>query len=293
MKQLIGVSAASLIAASFAISRLFVDASVPPETLPVAMAQNPAQIEQQITQAAVGYLTKQVEKDYPPGANTSNLPSVKIEATTLAHPYALVEWFWGGMGGQALLLNKQGSWQVVLSNYGALSSSYLTKAGVPAEVTRAIVGLHQKQSLPGTTKLSANIPSRLRECIPTRQVSTAKLAGTAKKAGTAYYLLAAYPKGSEFAADLLLSTDQQNFCSLVYYNPWGKLVSLSQFAPNDVVRSLALQRLKQEIDQTPGGKTAYQEILNSGSVIPPRRTPEEVWALKQLRIQTRSISTEP
>lgn len=292
----LGIMAISLIATSAVIAKPLLKGSAPSKSAPVVgsqQSQNLTRDKQQIIQAANEYVLKQAEREYPPEADTSNLPPVKTDGITLVRPYALVEWFWGGMGGQALLVNQNQAWQVVLADNGALSIRDLSQAEIPNETAQTLIQLHQKQSLPGATKLSQNISPELRECIPSRQVATAKLAGTAKKAGITYYLLAAYPKGSEFSADLLLSTGPQDRCLLLYYRPWGELVSLSRFAPNDVVRSLALQRLKNEIDQTPGGKAGFQEILNSGADIPPRRTPEEVWALKQLGFHAQSVLVDP
>lgn len=295
MKKLLmfGVIATGLIMATAVVSRSLVSELGTSKISPVVVAQsqNATQDEQQITKAAMGYLTQKVAREYPPGVDPSPLPPVKIDAITLVRPYAIVEFFWGGMWGQVLLLKKAAVWQVVSAEYGALTSSYLAKAGVPANTAQALVKLHQEQSK-GSTILGKNVPQGLKACIPTRQVASVELAGTTKKAGTTYYLLAAYPEIDTISADLLISANQQDQCSLLFYNPWGEIPSLGQFAPIDVVRSLALQRLKRKVDKA-GGKVAYQQLLNSGvdlGVPPPtRETPEEVWALQQLGIQIRAL----
>lgn len=291
---MLGVMATTLIVATTVVARSLVSESVPPKipSVVVAQSQNAIQDEQQIIKVATGYLAKKVAEEYPPGVDTSNLPPIKINGITLVNPYAMVEWFWGGLEGQALLLKKQASWVVALSGSGVLTTRYLVETGIPVDTAKALVQRHQEGSKVSATILENNAPQGLKACVPTRQVAKATLVGTAKHEGMTYYLFAAYPEPDTISADLLISTNSQNRCLLLFYNPWGEITSLSRVAPTEVVRSLALQRLKREVSKF-GGMSAYQQFLNTGADIPPRRTPEEVWALQQLGIQTRSVVADP
>lgn len=132
--------AITLTTATVSVSRSLLSASATPETPSVTMAQsqNVSQDEQQIIKAAKKHLTK----GHPSGA-----PPVEIDAVTIVGPYATVDWFWGEMGGQALLLNQKGIWQVAFVDGGAFTSTYLVDQGVPSATAKQLVRLHEQQSL--------------------------------------------------------------------------------------------------------------------------------------------------
>lgn len=137
---------------------------------------------------------------------------------------------------------------------------------------------------------AAELPQSIKACIPVIQVAKVEIVATAQKLTTTYYLMNAYESGDPVPSDLMIAVSHQK-CSLLLYNPMNDVIPLSRFAPLDVARQLALQKLQIAVRQA-GGKEQFQQKLlaESAQIGVNYWTPEYFWALQQLSISPPSNS---
>lgn len=149
----------------------------------------------------------------------------------------------------------------------------------------AALGFGSFTALADTNSLAVNLPQGINSCIPTQQVVSAQVVATAQKSGSTYYLMNAYQSNDPIPSDLLISVKAPR-CTLHLYNPMGDVIPLSRFVPEDVARSLVLQRLKSAVKEI-GGKEQFQQRLlaESSQTDLSYWSPEELWALQQLGIR--------
>ena len=108
---------------------------LPPSVQPVFAAIQSDQ--QQIQTVVVHQLT------------TPGLPANANPRTThiaIVENYAIAGWLLGEGGGEMLLTQKAGKWQVITGGGGAMNTNTLVEKGVPENIASQLVQQYQKQS---------------------------------------------------------------------------------------------------------------------------------------------------
>ncbi|MEO0825337.1 MAG: hypothetical protein AAFY67_06715 [Cyanobacteria bacterium J06642_9] len=63
----------------------------------------------------------------------------EVYRTTIQGDYALATWRWGEGGGQSILSQESGDWQVLSAGGGVVDVSILEELGVPADIAQTLI----------------------------------------------------------------------------------------------------------------------------------------------------------
>ncbi len=95
-----------------------------------ATAKKKVKSDSAVAKTTVAQLLSKVDK-------TTEQPIVR--RTSVEGNYAIATWTWGEAGGQAILMKKQGRWQVLSSGGGAVNVDTLKKVGIPEKTARILM----------------------------------------------------------------------------------------------------------------------------------------------------------
>jgi hypothetical protein len=145
IKQILSwaVIAVVALASTTALARQrFGTGAIAPVTVTAASAQSPeipprspqSKIHPEVAKATLAQLLQGVNHTPDPPA---------IRRTVVKGNYALATWQWGPAGGQSVLIQKRGQWQVVNSGGGLLDLPGLQASGVPLPMARVLMQREQ------------------------------------------------------------------------------------------------------------------------------------------------------
>lgn len=145
--------------------------------------------------------------------------------------------------------------------------------------------------------IDSTIPKKLYPCLP-KKVEKLRLFASHTTEQDTYYLIGIYQPPQPHSPDeappptyeeTIVKLDKLGCLVIVPKEKIGE-VSLTEFVPESVARSLSLQRYQKAIEEV-GGKEKYQQVWNEGDVEAGDVSylfPEDAWALKQLGINVPS-----
>jgi hypothetical protein len=92
--------------------------------------------------------TQQIQTVVVRQLTTPGLPAddnPRVTHLAIVQHYAIAGWLLGEGGGEMLLINREGKWQVLTGGGGAMNTSTLVEQGVPEPIAIQLVQQYQKQ----------------------------------------------------------------------------------------------------------------------------------------------------